>query len=358
MKVALSNRKIKRWQVWTLFLFFIVLVVVIGVFTAYSISLGGISSEAADWGSFGSLLSGIFTLVAAVAASAAFVVTRVQLDRLVDHQKEQEKSLVFDRYLKHRDLFTSRCRELEVVCGGRIRFYSSSELYKKLFPFNSPSYCIYEVSKEGDEELKAWIGILKKINEDLRPNPSRSYRFTDPVFAFARLLGALSIECQSNNLSRVVLSDQDQDLGYGLYDLHDLYRDLQVSLEELAFFAGSENRCFDSSGISWNHAIRRLRKEFDSVKGDAGLKLRDETGAIRSLHIIFEQADKRHRLEGYKDSRLGHLISNLLQAFESSKKLKLYLLSEEAKRDSMVILELEIEQGEEYARYLSEYQAR
>lgn len=106
------------------------------VFTKYAENLPYISNEHAAWGSFGSLLSAFITL-------AGFVITIATLLFLNSQNKVQKgfidwqmKTQRFDWYLKHRQLFMERLRELQISFDGQIRFRTPEELYEGIYPEN------------------------------------------------------------------------------------------------------------------------------------------------------------------------------------------------------------------------------
>lgn len=333
----------------------VLLVCIVTIFLTYGLSLGGISIKSSDWGHFGALLSGVFTLVAAVAASAAFWVSKLQLDKLVSLHTEQEKSLIFERYVKHRNLFHEKCKEIENMLGGRVHVYAPAELYSKLFPSNSPTHCAYKVEQE-EETLKSWHDRWHKILKAFQKNDNYEGRFTDAVGDTWMLAGWLKVSLEKKSrISTIELTSHREEIGFGIYDLCSLHADLGVLIEQLSLFVGSSaNLKFDKSYIPIKVLIWQ-RKCFRKIRGDMGLRIKESTPLLDCLHAFFDHLDGELQRERRLDCALGEVWQNLNKAFESSLKLESYLRSQAEFDLEVVKANLDVVGLKEYESHLNAY---
>jgi hypothetical protein len=108
------------------------LLVPIAVLIAYGLFLGPISSRPGDWGSFGSVVGGAFTLLSSFATIGTLLFLYLQqvkseqrqiaqdAENLCKQQKhdvvveKQLAALTFEQYLNHRKVFVERLNEQSV----------------------------------------------------------------------------------------------------------------------------------------------------------------------------------------------------------------------------------------------------
>lgn len=130
--------------------------VTVGVLVAYGMNLGAISSSAADWGNFGSVLSGAFTLLGSVTTFGTLVFLLIQQRRNEENQRAQEtqrqeaqdkhdkvisrqlEAQTFEQYLKHREVFFDRLESLEATFNHTVRFTNKDALYQSIFLVTAP----------------------------------------------------------------------------------------------------------------------------------------------------------------------------------------------------------------------------
>ncbi|MDF0729549.1 hypothetical protein P0Y43_02260 [Pseudomonas entomophila] len=117
--------------------------IILGV---YAHSLGGISHAVDAWSAFGSLLAGIFTLLAALATTSTLLLLIYQQTLTRETTVKQLQALTFDQYNNHRQIFIQRLKDLEYRFDGRVRFKSYDELYGWIFPLNTPLNVVYASS--------------------------------------------------------------------------------------------------------------------------------------------------------------------------------------------------------------------
>jgi hypothetical protein len=164
---------------------FILLLLPALTFVIYGYRLGGISKNPSDWGSFGSLLSGVFSVIASVAAigtllyfgrqleeqrsSSAQQLSKIesQFQEQIRMNKVQEESLIFERYTKHRNLFSDSLRDIESSFSKKFIIDNHSELYARVFKKNSPRKCIYDIDLEREpvdaDDLGDMLCLYKRI---------------------------------------------------------------------------------------------------------------------------------------------------------------------------------------------------
>lgn len=137
------------------------------IFYLYGHQLGEISNHDGPWSSFGSLLSGVFTLVGAVATIGTLLFLSQQNKDMQKVTQAQLDTLTFERYLNHRKLFTDHLNELLAVHKNIFQFRDPSHLYNSIFTSNSPHHCSFSVSPSyaGDGVGTNHIGtMLVKLN--------------------------------------------------------------------------------------------------------------------------------------------------------------------------------------------------
>jgi hypothetical protein len=114
-----------------------------GVLVFYGASLGSISNDPTDWGSFGAVLSGSFTLLAATATIGTLLLLIGQQKAQIELNSEQLKSTRFQQYHAHRSVFFERLRSVENAHHNNMAFWNPEGLYQKIFYQNTPTNCEY-----------------------------------------------------------------------------------------------------------------------------------------------------------------------------------------------------------------------
>lgn len=121
------------------------------VFGLYWWNVGPISSDHTAWSSFGSLLSGVFTIVGAGATVGTLLFLGKQNHDMQEVTKAQMATLTFERYINHRKLFSDHLQELVALHKNTFTFRDPSSLYSAIFPNNSPHYCSFTIKPTYDE---------------------------------------------------------------------------------------------------------------------------------------------------------------------------------------------------------------
>jgi len=143
----------------------------LAIFGTYAHYLPKISDDHTAWSSFGSLLSGFFTLGGVIATIATLLFLNAQNKNQQDFIEWQKQALSFDQYINHRKLFIERLGELQTVCNNQIRFSNPDRLYNSLFPKNSPTQIFLKVDPDRSDESHNLLGdlglMLERVEEDL-----------------------------------------------------------------------------------------------------------------------------------------------------------------------------------------------
>lgn len=251
------STKGKGWWIVLVAGFLIVSVFGWVIFRKYYEYLPYISHDHAAWGSFGSLLSAFITL-------AGFIITIATLVFLNSQNDWQKKTQGFDWYIKHRQLFMERLKELQATLGEQVRFRNPEKLYEGIFP---------------DHYLEM-AGFAHR--------PRRSEQAGKLLDRVAEKLNALDVATQKTEWNR-------KDAVRFAVDLIDASWDLEAE------WVGG-----DSDGdIIWNG--RNSGVNIYSV---------DETTA--RLHLIYDSMLRfggRPEYEGFKQSPLRFLREALVDAF-------------------------------------------
>ena len=140
------------------------------VFFLYWYNLGDISHKHEPWSSFGSLLSGVFTLVGAGATIGTLLYLSNQNKEMQKVTQAQLDTLTFERYINHRKLFTDQLNELVATHKNTFRFRDPSHLYTSIFPMNSPHHCEFSVPPAYDENGDGTnhVGLLYRKLERIK----------------------------------------------------------------------------------------------------------------------------------------------------------------------------------------------
>lgn len=114
----------------------------------------GLSDNPSEWSSFGSLLSGAFSLLSAIGTIGTLMFIILQHQQVTKAQEEisrkQMEILEFEKYEKHKSSFYEVLEHIEKFSGSKYYFTSKFITYKRLFPNNSPLSTQYYLSSDFD----------------------------------------------------------------------------------------------------------------------------------------------------------------------------------------------------------------
>lgn len=348
------------WAIVVLALAFVGMVIFL-----YWYSLGGISSEASDWGSFGSLLSGLFTLLAVIAAGAAFIVskqqlglTRIQLDKLIKFQEKQEAALEFERYLKHRELFFQLCLDIERQTEGRLIFKRVEDLYLSLFPNNTPSKCQIALDSEQEKEIDAWVSSWQK-SHSLLVNPQEAGRASTIVSNILMLAQSIKVlPSYPCRLNEFYFSDGQHYLGLGLYDLLLFHSDMARVIRSLGRFCNYNIKGLGGITLNVAELVQLLYSDFKALQTKGGLVLEERFKVLALLHQLYAECVNQKVYSRGFDER--QLFERLRASFESSEKMERYLDSIDVRSDRKIYAEIGIDEEllDQYSEEMAVYRNR
>lgn len=116
----------------------------LSILVVYFIKMGNVSGNPQDWSAFGSVMSGAFSLLAAVSTAATLLLLVWQKrdsDKVV---AQQVTAMRFEQYVKHRSLFMEILDSIELKFDNALVFSGRDELYRMLFPDNSAFHMSYK----------------------------------------------------------------------------------------------------------------------------------------------------------------------------------------------------------------------
>lgn len=131
------------------------IVVAIGILWAYVHFLGPVSLDPDDWGAFGSVVGGAFTLLGSFATIGTLLFLYLQQHRNDTVVAQQLIALTFEQYLSHRKLFFERLEEQSAAFRNEISFPNPERVYNAMFPNNRPNHCEYQISLGDPNQCKA-----------------------------------------------------------------------------------------------------------------------------------------------------------------------------------------------------------
>ena len=285
-------------------------VVAIGVLGAYGHYLGPVSRNATDWGSFGSVMAGAFTLLSSFATIGTLLFLYLQqlkgeerqilLD--IENQDKQQKhdivvekqlaALTFEQYLNHRKVFIERLNEQSVFFRGDIGFADPDRVYTAMFAKNSPSHCEYKVEIGKPENAKAYdltdcLAIYASISE-LLENYRDMEKHLVLVQKIVHLQGCLGITYVGAHKEGDIFF-MGLNAGLNIYDISKTLQRIERVLNSILFFTGNEKAAsIQHKGQSSliRDGLYKTLTEYHRAKG--GIELRFRIEALPYLHELYE----------------------------------------------------------------------
>lgn len=236
-----------------------------GVLWAYGYYLGPVSRLATDWGSFGSVMSGAFTLLSSFATIGTLLFLYLQqvkseqrqvaqdADNLVkqrNHDNVVEKqlaALTFEQYLKHRKVFIENIDEVQGSFQTKLFFSEPEKLYRLVFPDNKPEYCsyklnIYEVN-EKQTLLVRFLELSNKIENYLGVHPAHT-KYSDLLGPLIEIKNLLTLKYEDGTQEGDIIQ-AGVNSGINLYEIQAFISDIEKSLNSILFFSGNEEHVFN-----------------------------------------------------------------------------------------------------------------
>lgn len=300
------------------------------VFGLYWWNVGPISSDHTAWSSFGSLLSGVFTIAGAAATVATLVFLahqNKQIQQVNEYQREvtqaQLAAMNFEQYINHRRLFMDRLVELQTSHENKFVFVDGESLYNQIFTKNGPTNLEFKVDLDDTEDGE---NLLRRISTRL----DRLEKFLDQSqwdHNETRKLAGMLIDVYGDLQIRWTGEAFDGDViffgmhtGINIYSLDDFLAVAKSIYNSLLFYTG--NKKFDGFNKSMMRYPRdalieffleyhRLKEEIDVLKVIPGLAV------MERLYLDLES------FRGFdSDWLLKNSYSSLLDVFRNKEKVR------------------------------------
>ena len=287
------------------------ILVAVGVLWAYGYYLGPVSRLATDWGSFGSVMSGAFTLLSSFATIGTLLFLYLQqvkseqrqiaqdADNLVKQQKhdhvveKQLAALTFEQYLNHRKVFIERLNEQSVLFTGDIGFADPDRVYTAMFPNNSPSNCEYKVEVVNPVSAKPYdltdcLAIYASISELLENyhDSDKHLTLVEKILHLQSCLGMTYVGQPKNG----DIYFFNLNAGMNIYDFSKALSRIERVLNSIMFYTGNEDVTqihHKGAGSLIRDAIYFTLTECRRVKG--AWKIRCDIDALPYLHKIYQE---------------------------------------------------------------------
>lgn len=329
-------------------------VVAVGVLWAYGHYLGPISRQATDWGSFGSVMSGAFTLLSSFATIGTLLFLYLQqvksekrqtaqdtenITKQQKHDKVVEKqlaALTFEQYLNHRKVFIERLNEQAFFFKGAIGFADPDRVYTAMFPKNSPSHCEYKVAIGRPEDAKAYdltdcLAIYASISE-LLENYRDMEKHLVLIQKIVHLQGCLGMTYVDEIRDGDILF-LSYHAGLNIYEISKTLLRIERVLNSILFYTGNE----DIAPIHHKGQTPLLRDglyktltEYHRAKGS--IEINFQTEALPHLHYIWNEVQASFTNEKNLFSETSVALSILLSDHQEIRKLQFTEYAEELTR--------------------------
>ena len=296
------------------------ILVAVGVLGAYGYYLGPVSRLATDWGSFGSVMSGAFTLLSSFATIGTLLFLYLQqikserrqiaqdAENLVKQQKhdivveKQLAALIFEQYLNHRKVFIERLNEQAVFFKGAIRFADPDRVYTAMFPNNSPNRCDYNVEIVEPENAKAYdltdcLAIYKSVAE-LLGSYSDKEEHLRLVQKMVHLQGCLGIEYIGSHREGDIFF-LGRNAGINIYNIEETLIRIESVLNSILFYAGNKNvdpMHHKAQGGLMRDALYKTLTTYYRAQG--AFEIRYEIEALPHLHDLYEDSQQHFIVTG------------------------------------------------------------
>lgn len=289
------------------------------LFTFYGKSLGPISHEHAAWSSFGSLLSGFFTLTGTVATIATLLFLNKQNQDQQKVTEAQISAMTFEQYINHRKLFMDRLLELQLTFENQLIFSNGEKLYRELFPNNRPTnleFIVKPIQTEAVENLLGRLaGRLARLEEMLDKSHWKEDEVEDLVLLLLNVHGDLHFRWDGEAFDGDVFFF-DKNTGINIYSVDEFLVRAKAIYNSLLFYTG--NTQFEGLGKGVSRYVRealikffngrhRLRDGVDVLKNIPGLEIMERllfvTDELRGPDLNWIMEDTFRTLESAFESR-------------------------------------------------------
>ncbi len=202
------------------------------------------SSKGDDWSSFGSLLSGLFTLAGSLATTATllFLIKQDAENNKVRSEQiksEREKS-TFEKYKIHLEMFNDILNSIESRERSSISFINRTVLYRKIFPENNFNHCDTSIFLGDDPRVSMLVELSQTIGSIITRIKNKQYE-SESRYIFECLSAIhLALEIQSNNdLKNGDVYIDEGNIMFNAFYLDKYLNSIHLIIHELRLFAGS-----------------------------------------------------------------------------------------------------------------------
>ncbi|MCE8053523.1 hypothetical protein HOP61_19705 [Halomonas daqingensis] len=273
--------------IWMFFIWAIVFLICCLIIGTYVYTMGfSVSRNSGNWGDFGSLLSGTFGMLASFTALGALIAVFIQLRHQSEITEKQIESIEFDRYDRHRRIFFERLSGIEQTHDRTLLIQYQEELYKRVFPLNSPLKCEVKINlDEQKEERKSRVIQYKKIFERIKENIDKSKDINEHViwelFDLQRRLGI--IRCGKMELGDVSLEGERTIIN--IYEITSSMYRLWSVINNILEYGGNEP-------IAGQHYVVLIDEEITSSTVKTAIRMRENQGRGRGWFKISTDNNK------------------------------------------------------------------
>lgn len=228
------------------------------VFYLYAHSLGGIAKSDGPWSSFGSLLSGVFTLVGAGATIGTLLFLSKQNQDVQKVTQAQLSAMRFEQYINHRRLFMDRLIELQDIFENKFVFVDGGRLYSKIFPNNGPAsleFTVAPFSNESGENLLGRMGArLTRLEQMLNKSMWSGREPLELTTLLIHLYGDLQIRWIDDPCDGDI-KFFGKNTGINIYSIEEFTHRALIIYNSLLFYSGN------SQFSGFNRGVTRFVRE-------------------------------------------------------------------------------------------------
>ncbi|WP_438279930.1 hypothetical protein [Pseudomonas alabamensis] len=290
--MAYNSKETKMLKVFVISATVVLIVLGAILFTVYSQMLGPISHDHAAWSSFGSLLSGFFTVASTVVTVATLIFLVYQNSQLQKANEDQQlvteaqlEAMRFEQYINHRRLFMDRLDELQANFEHKFIFVDGDSLYNKVFPSNGPTKLELKVAPKCSKDSENWLGVvgnkLSMLDEFLGQVQWENRKTRELIAMLIEIYGEISIRWKAEDNDGDILFF-GKNTGINIYSLEEFISMTKSIYSAILLYAGNNKFTGLSKGvmrypqdalIEYFISNFRDREAIQTIKTIPGLKL-------------------------------------------------------------------------------------
>lgn len=295
------------------------------LFATYAKYLPFISNDHAAWSSFGSLLSGFFTLTGTVATVATLLFLarqNRQIQKVNEYQREvtqaQLAAMNFEQYINHRRLFMDRLVELQASFENKFVFKDGENLYNQIFTKNGPTNLVFSVDLQdtidGENLLQRLGDRLTRLQKFLDRSQWNHMETLNLVLGLVEVYDDLQIRWTGEAFDGDIIYFRTH-TGINIYSIDEIIGVATTIYNSLLFYTGNPK-----SNVLHKAMMRYTREaliEFflDNHKDGEALEALKIIPGLETMERLFFNIDS---LRGAKHGEhLKTSSSTLLEVFRS-----------------------------------------